>query len=92
MYHSILVGQDASEYSHQALGLAIWLAKATHARLHLIHLHSVVLTASRHSEKTPTNTPLAWIGDTNCMTELTQAFKRTAMSMIRLDPIRRMSC
>ena len=40
MYHSILVGQDASEYSHQALGLAIWLAKATRARLHLIHLHS----------------------------------------------------
>ena len=40
MYHSILVGQDASAYSHQALGLAIWLAKATRARLHLIHLHS----------------------------------------------------
>ncbi len=40
MYHSILVGQDASEYSHQALGLAIWLAKTTRARLHLIHLHS----------------------------------------------------
>ncbi len=40
MYHSILVGQDASEHSHQALGLAIWLAKASHAHLHLIHLHS----------------------------------------------------
>jgi nucleotide-binding universal stress UspA family protein len=40
MYHSILVAQDASEYSKQALGLAIWLAKATRARLHLIHLHS----------------------------------------------------
>ncbi len=40
MYHSVLVGQDASEYSHQALGLAIWLAKATRARVHLIHLHS----------------------------------------------------
>ncbi len=36
--------------------------------------------------------PFAWIGDTNCMTELTPAFERTAMSMIRLDPIRRMSC
>ena len=40
MYHSVLVGQDASEYSHQALRLAIWLAKATRARVHLIHLHS----------------------------------------------------
>ncbi len=40
MYHSILVGQDASAYSRQALGLAIWLAQATHARLHLIHLPS----------------------------------------------------
>ena len=40
MYHSILVGQDASEHSQQALGLAIWLAKASHARLHLVHLHS----------------------------------------------------
>ena len=40
MYHSILVGQDASEHSHQALGLAIWLAKASNAHLHLVHLHS----------------------------------------------------
>lgn len=40
MYHSILVGQDASEHSHQALGLAIWFAKASHASLHLVHLHS----------------------------------------------------
>lgn len=40
MYHSILVGQDNSEFSHQALRLAIWLARATRARLHLIHLHS----------------------------------------------------
>ena len=40
MYHSILIGQDNSEFSHQALELAMWLARATHARLHLIHLHS----------------------------------------------------
>ena len=40
MYHSIFVGQDNSEFSHQALGLAIWLARATRARLHLLHLHS----------------------------------------------------
>jgi len=40
MYHSILVGQDASEYSLRAFELAIWLSTSTHARLHLIHLHS----------------------------------------------------
>lgn len=39
MYHSILVGQDASESSRQALETAIWLAGATRARLTLIHLH-----------------------------------------------------
>ena len=29
MYHSISIGQDKSEFSHRALGLAIWLAGAT---------------------------------------------------------------
>jgi len=40
MYHSIVVGQDNSEFSHQALVIAMWLAKATRARLHLRYLHS----------------------------------------------------
>lgn len=40
MYHSILVGQDASEHSRRALELAVWLSISTRARLHLIHLHS----------------------------------------------------
>jgi len=39
MYHSILVGQDASEQSRHALNLAVWVARATNAHLHLIHLH-----------------------------------------------------
>ncbi|MEJ2531796.1 MAG: universal stress protein [Halioglobus sp.] len=40
MYHSIVVGQDNSEFSRRALGLAIWLARVTRGRLHLLHLHS----------------------------------------------------
>jgi nucleotide-binding universal stress UspA family protein len=40
MYHSILVCQDASGYARRAFELAVWLAAATQAQLHLIHLHS----------------------------------------------------
>jgi nucleotide-binding universal stress UspA family protein len=39
MYHSILVGQDASSDSREALELAIWIAGVTRAHLTLIHLH-----------------------------------------------------
>lgn len=40
MYHSILVCQDASTHARRAFELAVWLATATQAQLHLIHLHS----------------------------------------------------
>jgi len=39
MYHSILVGQDASIDSREALELSIWIAGVTRAHLTLIHLH-----------------------------------------------------
>ena len=39
MYHSILVGQDTSQESRQALSMALWIARSTRAQLTLIHQH-----------------------------------------------------
>ena len=38
MYQSILVPLDGSEPSHNGLGHAIYLARETHATLHLVHV------------------------------------------------------
>jgi nucleotide-binding universal stress UspA family protein len=39
MHRSILVNQDVSDESRQALDLAIWLADAANAHIHLAHYH-----------------------------------------------------
>ena len=39
MHRSILVNQDVSDESRQALELAIWLADAANTHIHLAHYH-----------------------------------------------------
>jgi nucleotide-binding universal stress UspA family protein len=55
VYHSILVGQDASQESQRALDLACWIAAATHARLTLTEAESPALAnrIGRHGGHEP---------------------------------------